>query len=77
MRLIWDPVDAPDLAGYLVFRAEKDGGAATVTKEPVDRSLLHRRDRRARESAIATPCAPSTEAGNASAPSPEAVAEPF
>ena len=22
MRLVWDPVDAPDLAGYMVYRTE-------------------------------------------------------
>src|SRR5512143_319075 len=34
VRLVWDPVAAPDLAGYIVFRAE---GAAPVrlTKEPI------------------------------------------
>ncbi len=35
VRLLWDPVDAPDLAGYVVDRAEGNGPFERLTKEPV------------------------------------------
>ena len=35
VRLLWDPVDAPDLAGYVVYRAEGNGPFERLTKDPV------------------------------------------
>src|SRR5262249_28733026 len=35
VRLLWDPVDAADLAGYVVYRAEGDGPFERLTKDPV------------------------------------------
>ena len=32
MRLVWDPVEAPDLAGYKVYRTEGSGVPLTFTK---------------------------------------------
>lgn len=76
VRLLWDPVDAPDLAGYHVDRS--DGAAAPVrlTKalltEPffTDQTALPGRRYRYTVRSV-------DRAGNESLPSPEAVAEPF
>jgi hypothetical protein len=76
VRLIWEPVPTADLAGYLVFRAEGDGAPARLTAQPVtdtffsDTAVVAGRRYRYTVVAIDT-------AGNASAPSPEAVAETF
>ena len=76
VRLVWTPVDAGDLAGYLVFRAEGDGASVRLTKEPVtdpfftDEAAAQGKRYRYTVRAV-------DRAGNASAPSPEAVAEPF
>jgi hypothetical protein len=76
VRLVWSPVDAPDLAGYLVFRAEGDGVPARLTKDPVtdpfftDEAVAQ--GKRYRYSVRAV-----DRAGNQSPSSPEAVAEPF
>ncbi|MGH9458464.1 MAG: fibronectin type III domain-containing protein [Thermoanaerobaculia bacterium] len=35
IRLIWDPVEAPDLAGYKIYR-ETDRGRVTLTHQPVE-----------------------------------------
>ncbi len=76
VRLVWSPVDAADLAGYLVFRAEGDGAPVRVTKDPVtdpfftDEGVAE--GRRYRYSVRAM-----DRAGNQSPTSPEAVAEPF
>ncbi len=75
VRLVWSPVDAPDLAGYLVFRAE-GSGEERLTKEPVadpfftDESVGQGKRYRYTVRAI-------DRAGNQSPPGPEAVAEPF
>jgi fibronectin type 3 domain-containing protein len=69
-------VDAPDLAGYLVDRA--DGGAppARLTQEPLaepfftDQTVLPGRRYRYTVRSV-------DRAGNESPPSPEAAAEPF
>ena len=76
MRLVWSPVDAPDLAGYLVFRAEGSGTPERLTKDPVadpfftDESVGQ--GKRYRYTVVAV-----DRAGNQSPASPEAVAEPF
>jgi hypothetical protein len=76
VRLLWDPVDAADLAGYLVFRAEAGAAPVRLTKAPVtqpfftDTSVSQGRRYRYTIRAV-------DRAGNESGPSPEAVAEPF
>ena len=76
VRLVWTPVDAPDLAGYLVFRAEGSGEPERLTKEPAadpfftDEAVGQGKRYRYTVRAI-------DRAGNQSASSPEAVAEPF
>jgi hypothetical protein len=76
VRLVWDPVPAPDLAGYVVFRAEGNAEPARLTAEPVKDSFLTdtaaRPGHRYRYTVRAV-----DKAGNISAPSPEAVAEPL
>ena len=76
VRLVWNPVDASDLAGYLVFRAEGAGPPERLTKEPVadpfftDEAVGQGKRYRYTVRAI-------DRAGNQSPSSPEAVAEPF
>jgi len=76
VRLVWSPVDAADLAGYLVFRAEGTGAPERLTKDPVvdpfftDEAVGQ--GKRYRYTVIAI-----DRAGNQSPASPEAVAEPF
>jgi hypothetical protein len=76
VRLVWTPVDAADLAGYLVFRAEGSGAPALLTSRPLtdpfytDESLAAGRRYRYVVRSV-------DRAGNRSQPSPEAVAEPF
>lgn len=76
VRLVWSPVDAPDLAGYLVFRAEGGAAPALLAKDPVtdpfftDESIAQGKRYRYTVRAV-------DRAGNQSPPSPEAVAEPF
>jgi hypothetical protein len=76
VRLVWTPVDAGDLAGYQVFRAEGDGALTPLTKEPVtdpfftDEAVAQGKRYRYTVRAV-------DRAGNQSADSPEAVAEPF
>jgi fibronectin type 3 domain-containing protein len=77
VRLLWDPVAAPDLAGYVVYRAETDGSPPVrLTEKPItdafftDTTVETRR--RYRYTVVAV-----DSAGNASAPSPETVAETF
>ena len=76
VRLVWSPVDAPDLAGYLVFRAEGTGAPERLTKDPVADPFFTDetvgQGKRYRYTVIAI-----DRAGNQSASSPEAVAEPF
>jgi hypothetical protein len=75
VRLIWDPVAAPDLAGYVIYRADTEGGTPVrLTEKPIadafytDTTVQPRRRYRYTVVAVDT-------AGNASPPSPEAVAE--
>lgn len=76
VRLIWAPVDAPDLAGYVLYRAEGDGELVRLTKDPVadtfftDASVQQGKRYRYAVRAL-------DRVGNASPPGPEAVAEPF
>jgi hypothetical protein len=75
VRLLWDPVAAPDLAGYVVYRAEGEGGTPVrLTEKPIaDPSYIDtgvQPRRRYRYTVVAVDLA-----GNASAPSPEVVAE--
>lgn len=76
VRLVWDPVPAPDLAGYLVFRAEGPGEPARLTPDPIKDSFLADSSARPGTRYRYTVRAVDT-AGNMSAPSPEAVAEPL
>jgi hypothetical protein len=76
VRLIWEPVDAPDLAGYLVFRREGDGEPVRLTKDPLTDPFYT--DETARQGARYRYTVRSVDrVGNSSAPSPEASAEPF
>jgi hypothetical protein len=76
VRLLWDPVEAGDLAGYLVFRAEDSGAPVALTAAPIADTFFNdesgQRGRRYRYTVVAV-----DKAGNRSAPSAEAVAEPF
>ena len=76
VRLLWDPVDAPDLAGYLVFRSEEGGAPTALTKSPVTDPFFT--DETARQGAHYRYTVRAVDrSGNQSAPSPEATAEPF
>ena len=76
VRLLWDPVDAPDLAGYHVDRADGSAPPARLTKELLaepfftDRTVLPGRRYRYTVRSV-------DRAGNESPPSPETPAEPF
>jgi hypothetical protein len=76
VRLVWDAAAAPDVAGYLVFRAEGEGEPARLTQSPVadtlytDSSVLPGRRYRYTVRAV-------DAAGNIGPASPEAIAEPF
>ena len=76
VRLVWDPVPAPDLAGYVVFRAEGAGQPERLNAEPTKDSFTTdssaKPGHRYRYSVRAV-----DKAGNVSEPSPEAVAEPL
>jgi hypothetical protein len=76
VRLVWDPVPAPDLAGYLVFRAEGGGEPVQLTPQPIKDSFLTDTSAKAGTRYRYTVRAVDT-AGNMSPPSPEAVAEPL
>ena len=76
VRLLWDPVDAPDLAGYLVFRSQDGGVPEPLTKEPLTDPFFT--DETARQGARYRYTVRAVDrTGNQSAPSPEASAEPF
>ena len=76
VRLVWDPVPTPDLAGYLIFRAEGNTEPARLNAEPVKESFLTdttaKPGHRYRYTVRAI-----DKTGNVSAPSPEATAEPL
>ncbi len=76
VRLLWDPVDSADLAGYLVFRSDAGGPPVQLTKEPILDPFFNDLGARPGKKYAYTVRAVD-RAGNQSAPSPEAVAEPF
>jgi len=76
VRLVWDPVPAPDLAGYVVFRAEGAGEPVRLTPESVKDSFLTDSTAKPGIRYRYTVRAVDT-AGNMSPPSPEAIAEPL
>ncbi len=76
VRLLWDPVDAADLAGYLVDRAEGGGPPVRLTTAPVVDPFFN--DTRVRVGVRYRYTVRSVDrAGNESSPSPPVVAEPF
>jgi hypothetical protein len=76
VRLVWDPVAVADLAGYLLFRAEGTAQPERLNAEPLKESFTTdttaRPGHRYRYTVRAL-----DKAGNMSAPSPEATAEPL
>ncbi len=76
VRLVWDPVAAPDLDGYVVFRAEGTGQPerlnAELLKDSFTTDTSAKPSHRYRYTVRAV-----DKAGNVSAASPEAVAEPL
>lgn len=76
VRLVWDPVSAPDLAGYVILRGEGGGPLERLTRDLLhdsfynDEKVETGRQYRYVVKAVDT-------AGNQSPPSPEATAEPF
>jgi hypothetical protein len=74
VRLVWEPVVAPDLAGYVVFRAEAEGSAVRLTEKPISDTFFTdsgvQPGRLYRYIVVAVDLV-----GNASPASPEAVAE--
>ncbi len=76
VRLVWDPVGAPDLAGYAVFRSEGAGAAAKLNPELVVDSFYNDTTAKPHHRYTYTVRA-LDQAGNASPPSPGAAAEPY
>jgi hypothetical protein len=76
VRLLWDPVDASDLAGYRVYRAEADGAPILLTPKPVGEPFYNdtavRVGKRYRYTVRSV-----DRAGNESSSSPVVIAEPF
>jgi hypothetical protein len=76
VRLVWDPVSAPDLAGYAVLRSEGGGPLERLNKDLLHDSFYNdekvETGRRYRYVVKAV-----DNAGNQSAASPEASAEPY
>jgi len=76
VRLVWDPVEAPDLAGYVLFRAEAGGPPTRLNKELItDTSFTDESVTQGRRYRYTVRAVDST--GNESPPSAEAIAEPF
>ncbi len=76
VRLVWDPVIAPDLAGYAVFRADGAAAPERLNKELIKESFFN--DETAQPGhAYRYTIRAIDNAGNASVPSPEATAEVF
>ena len=76
VRLVWDPVASPDLAGYALFRAEGSAAPVRLNKELVKDAFAADETAQSGHSYRYTVRAVDA-AGNVSEPSPEAVAEPF
>jgi hypothetical protein len=76
VRLSWPPVDAPDLAGYVLFRAEGDGPLVRIADLP-STALAYEDRRIATGRAYRYVVRAADRAGNLSAPSPEATARPY
>ena len=74
VRLVWEPVPAPDLAGYVVFRTEEGGKPVRLTEKPITDAFFTDTSVQPRKRYRYTVIAVDT-AGNESASSPEAVAE--
>lgn len=76
VRLVWDPVGAPDLAGYAVFRSESGAEPARLGSGLLPDSFYE--DATAQRGHRYTYTVRAYDhAGNESPPSPPAVAEPF
>ena len=76
IRLVWDPVDAPDLAGYAVFRSEGAAAPVRLNADLVIDSFFS--DATVQPGHRYTYTVKAFDrAGNASAPSPPAAAEPL
>ena len=76
VRLVWDPVAATDLAGYRIYRAEGSGSFEPIVKDLIKESFFN--DETARPGLRYRYLIKAVDtAGNESAPSPEATAEPF
>lgn len=76
VRLSWSPVDASDLAGYVLFRAEDDGTLVRIADLPW--TAVTYEDRRIAAGRVYRYVVRAVDrAGNLSAPSPESVARPY
>lgn len=76
VRLVWDPIGVPDLAGYAVFRSENAAAPTRLNPELVIDSSYSDTTAKAGHRYTYTVRAVD-RAGNASPPSPAAVAEPY
>jgi hypothetical protein len=76
VRVLWDPVDSPDLAGYVVFRAEGTSPPIRMNDAPLTDPFFSDTTAKARHR-YRYSVRSVDRAGNLSAPSVEAVAEPF
>lgn len=76
VRLVWDPVAAADLAGYIVLRAEGDAPAVRLNRDLLKDSFFTDESVKAGQRYRYTVRAVDAS-GNQSSPSSEAVAEPF
>ncbi|MEP6801994.1 MAG: fibronectin type III domain-containing protein [Acidobacteriota bacterium] len=74
VRLVWDPVGAPDLAGYAVFRSEGGAPSTRLNRELSVDSFFNDATALPGHRYVYTVRA-FDRAGNASAPSPAATAE--
>ncbi len=76
VRLIWDPSPSPDVAGYIVFRAEGDAEPVRLNDKPIPDTVFTDENvpqgKRYRYTVRAVDAA-----GNIGPPSPISFAEPF
>ena len=76
VRLLWDPVDAPDLAGYFLYRSEGSGAPVRLTPTPVVDPFFN--DTKVKVGVRYRYTVRSVDrSGNESSPSPVVIAEPF